>query len=148
MKALLQRVSKASVHVDEKPVSQIGKGLLILLGIVEGDGNAEIGKLAKKCSELRIFEDGKGKMNLSIMDVKGEVLVVSQFTLAADCAKGRRPSFDRAAAPDRVKEQYRLFCVDLATYGIPVREGVFGAKMDVQLTNEGPVTIMLDTAEF
>ncbi len=148
MKALLQRVSKASVHVDGKAVSQIGKGLLILLGVVEGDSNAEIGKLAKKCAELRIFEDGKGKMNLSAMEVKGEALVISQFTLAADCAKGRRPSFDKAAAPDRAREMYRLFCVDLATYGIPVQEGVFGAKMDVALTNDGPVTIMLDTEEL
>lgn len=148
MKALIQRVSEATVHVDGEEVSRIGSGLLILLGIENEDGENEIGRLAKKCAELRIFSDEAGKMNLSVIDVKGEALVVSQFTLSANCKKGRRPSFERAANPDLANEFYEMFCRELSSYGIPVRKGVFAAHMDVKLVNDGPVTIMLDTSEL
>lgn len=148
MKALIQRVSEAAVRVDDEEVSHIGGGLLILLGVENEDGEDEIGRLAKKCADLRIFSDDAGKMNLSVMDIKGEALVVSQFTLSANCKKGRRPSFERAANPDLANELYRIFCRELSSYGIPVREGVFAAHMDVSLVNDGPVTIMLDTNEL
>lgn len=148
MKALLQRVSSASVTVDGREISRIGRGLLIFVGVVNEDGESEVAKLAKKCSELRIFTDSDGKMNLSVMDVKGEALVVSQFTLAANCTKGRRPSFERAANPDIANGFYEKFCDALAALGVPVKRGIFAAHMDAALVNDGPVTIMLDTNEL
>jgi D-tyrosyl-tRNA(Tyr) deacylase len=148
MKALIQRVGEAAVKVDGAEVSRIGKGFLIFLGVENGDGEGEVGKLAKKCAELRIFQDDRGKMNLSVMDIKGEALVVSQFTLSANCKKGRRPSFEKAANPILANEFYKLFCGELASYGIPVKQGVFAAHMDVGLVNDGPVTIMLATDEL
>ena len=148
MRALIQRVSSAEVEVEGKIVSKISKGLLILLGVKPEDSEADISKLAKKCAELRIFEDANGKMNLSVMDVEGKIIVVSQFTLYASCDKGRRPSFDGAARPDFANIMYEKFCEELSTFGIDVGRGVFGAHMDVSLTNDGPVTIMLDSAEL
>ena len=145
MKALIQRVHGAAVTVSGTEISRIGHGLLIFLGISVTDTEEQIGKLAKKCAELRIFQDDQGKMNLSAMDVKGEVLVVSQFTLFANCKKGRRPSFEQAANPELANKLYEIFCDELATYGIAVKKGEFAAMMSVALTNHGPVTIMLDT---
>ncbi len=146
MKALLQRASSASVTVDGRKVSRIGRGLLIFVGVANEDGDGEVTRLAKKCAELRIFEDAEGKMNLSVMDVKGDALVVSQFTLAANCAKGRRPSFERAANPDIAIGFYEKSCDALGALGVPVKKGIFAAHMDVALVNDGPVTIMLDTS--
>lgn len=148
MKALIQRVHGAAVTVSGAEVSRIGHGLLIFLGIANGDSEAQIGKLAKKCAELRIFQDDQGKMNLSVMDMKGEALVVSQFTLYASCKKGRRPSFEGAANPELAHKLYEIFCEELATYDIPVKRGEFAANMNVDLINHGPVTIMLDTDEL
>jgi D-tyrosyl-tRNA(Tyr) deacylase len=147
MRALIQRVSEAAVVVDGKEISRIGQGILVLLGIVNEDSEAQIEKLAKKCAELRIFQDNEGKMNLSVVDVKGEALVVSQFTLAANCKKGRRPSFEKAAGPEIGNKIYEMFCNGLGKY-LSVKRGVFAAHMDVSLTNDGPVTIMLDTNEL
>jgi len=148
MRALLQRVHGASVTVGGTEISRIGHGLLILLGVADGDTEAEIGKLAKKCAELRIFQDEQGKMNLSVMDMKGEALVVSQFTLHANCKKGRRPSFEKSANPELANKLYEIFCDELATYGIGIKRGEFAAMMNVDLINHGPVTIMLDTDEL
>lgn len=148
MRALIQRVHAATVTVSGAEVSRIGHGLLILLGVTDGDSEAEIGKLAKKCAELRIFQDDRGKMNLSVMDTGGEALVVSQFTLYANCKKGRRPSFEQAANPELAHELYVMFCDELSTYGFPVKRGEFAAMMNVDLINHGPVTIMLDTDEL
>jgi D-aminoacyl-tRNA deacylase len=148
MIALLQRVSQAEVRVEGASVGKIDGGLLILLGVLEGDGPAEVELLADKAAKLRIFRDDAGKMNRSLVDVEGAALVVSQFTLAADCRKGRRPSFNKAAAPERATELYELFCQMLRGLGVVVETGRFGAMMDVQLTNDGPVTISLDSEEL
>ncbi|MFA5812138.1 MAG: D-aminoacyl-tRNA deacylase, partial [bacterium] len=146
MKALIQRVSKASVTVDCDEVASIDKGLLIFLGVVKGDTEAEALTLARKCCELRIFEDSVGKMNLSVKDAGGKVLAVSQFTLAADCKKGRRPSFDDAAPPDEANALYERFCEFCRAGGVETSTGRFAAHMQVALTNDGPVTIMLDSS--
>ncbi len=148
MRALLQRVSQASVSVDEKIVGQIGYGLLVLLGVGQGDSEVQVKTLAEKIIYLRIFEDDVGKMNRSLLDVGGEVLVVSQFTLYADTRRGRRPSFTDAAPPAIAESLVEQFKNVLAGYGITVRSGVFGASMSVNLRNEGPVTIMLDSKEL
>ncbi len=148
MRALLQRVSQASVTVDGQPVGQIGQGLLILLGVGQEDGERQVKMLADKIVQLRIFEDDEGKMNRSLLDVQGEALVVSQFTLYADLRRGRRPGFTRAAAPALAIPLYEQFKSILAGYGLTVASGVFGATMSVQLCNEGPVTIWLDSDEL
>jgi len=148
MRALIQRVHDARVTVNGTEVSRIGKGLLIFLGVADGDSEEQIGKLAKKCAELRIFQDDQGKMNLSVIDAKGEALIVSQFTLHANCKKGRRPSFEKSANPELANKLYELFCNEMATYDIGVKRGEFAAMMNVALTNHGPVTIMLDTDEL
>ena len=148
MRALLQRVSHASVTVDGKVVGQIGQGLLVLLGVGQGDSEVQVKTLADKIVYLRIFGDDEGKMNRSLLDVGGEVLVVSQFTLYADVRKGRRPSFTDAAPPSLAEPLVERFKDALATYGLKVEGGVFGAYMEVELINSGPVTIWLDSEEL
>ena len=145
MKALLQRVTRASVTVDGRVVGQIGAGLLILVCAMPDDTEAEVDKLSTKISKLRIFKDDAGKMNLSLRDMGGSALIVSQFTLAADL-RGNRPGFSYAAAPDLAKQLYESFTAKVAALGIPVQNGIFGADMDVSLNNDGPVTIWMDTA--
>ena len=148
MKALIQRVREAAVSVDGEEISRIGPGLLILLGVVRGDAEADAARLAKKCAELRIFSDDAGKMNRSVLEAGGALLVVSQFTLAADCRRGRRPSFDDAALPEEAKALYESFCRMCREEGVDVRQGRFAAMMEVALVGDGPVTILLDTAEL
>ena len=147
MKALVQRVSEASVRVGDREVSSIGPGLLVLLGVVQGDTEADLGYLLRKVSQLRIFEDKEGRMNLSLLDTGGSALVVSQFTLAADCRKGNRPSFTDAEEPSRAEGMYGEFMSGLRALGINVASGEFGKMMKVGLVNDGPVTItiMLDS---
>jgi D-tyrosyl-tRNA(Tyr) deacylase len=144
MRAVVQRVGRAAVSVDGAETSSIGPGLLVLLGVAKGDGDAQALELCRKCVELRIFEDDAGKMNLSLLDVGGEMLVVSQFTLCADTRKGRRPSFAEAAPPDEARRLYALFIEAAAGAGLKVRSGSFGAKMEVALVNRGPVTLILE----
>lgn len=144
MRALLQRVSKASVKVNGQTISSIGKGLLILLGVGHGDGEEQAKFLAEKVANLRVFEDEQGKTNLSILDVKGEAIVVSQFTLYADTRKGRRPSFIDAALPDVAEPLVDRFVDLLRGYGVPSQTGKFGAHMQVEIHNDGPVTIWLE----
>ncbi len=143
MKALLQRVSEASVTVGERAVAEIGPGLLVLLCVEAGDGDAETRYLARKIANLRIFEDQAGKMNRSLLDVGGSALVVSQFTLAADTRRGNRPSYARAAPPEIATDFFERYCESLADLGIPVERGVFAARMAARLVNDGPVTIWL-----
>lgn len=144
MKALIQRVKKASVTIDNKLYSEIGKGLLVLLGVEKDDEKENGDKLAQKISTLRIFEDENDKMNLSVKDVNGEILVVSQFTLCGDCKKGTRPSFDKAAPPEKANELYEDFVSILKAGGFRVKTGKFRAMMDVELINDGPVTFMVE----
>jgi D-tyrosyl-tRNA(Tyr) deacylase len=147
MKALLQRVSSAHVEIAGAMVGRIGKGLLIFLCAVKGDTEQDLDYLVRKVSSLRIFEDDQGKMNRSVMELSGEVLVVSQFTLAASTRKGNRPSFTDAESPEQAKKMYDLFVNRLRDLGIPVRTGTFAAMMQVSLVNDGPVTILLDSRE-
>lgn len=144
MKGLIQRVKRASVTIDGKVYSKINQGILILLGVEKGDNEQNADKLADKLCKLRIFEDEDGKMNKSILDVNGEILIVSQFTLAGDCKKGTRPSFDKAELPQRANELYEYFVDLIKQKNILVGTGVFGAMMDVELVNDGPVTFMLE----
>lgn len=145
MKAVIQRVSRSSVTVEDEVVGAIERGFMILLGVGRGDGKAQADWLANKIAGLRIFEDEQGKMNLSLLDVGGSALVVSQFTLYGDCKKGRRPSFIDAAAPDEADRLYRYFCDRLREAGVHVETGRFQTTMSVALTNEGPVTLILET---
>jgi D-aminoacyl-tRNA deacylase len=144
MRVLVQRVSEASVKVDGQVISQIRKGLVILLGIGHGDGEAQAAYLAEKTANLRIFEDADGMMNLSIVDVKGEAIVVSQFTLYADARKGRRPSFTDAASPEAAEPLVGRFVEILRSYGVATQTGKFRAHMEVEIHNDGPVTIWLE----
>lgn len=145
MRAVLQRVARAQVKVDGQTVGAIGRGLLVLLGVEQGDEAQDAELLAKKSAELRLFEDDAGKMNRSVEDIGGEVLVVSQFTLAADCRKGRRPGFSGAAPPEVANELYEHYVALLRQRGLTVATGQFQAMMQVSLTNDGPVTFLLDS---
>ena len=146
MRVVLQRVRRASVTVDGDRVAEIGLGLLLLVGIGTDDGDREPERVARKIANLRVFADHEGKMNRSLLDVGGEVLVVSQFTLYGDVRKGRRPSWTAAADPGLARERVEAFARALEAMGAPVRTGVFGAHMDVDLLNDGPVTLILDAA--
>ena len=146
MRAVIQRVTSSSVRVEGELIGQIDKGFNILVGVVEGDTDREAELMAAKVSKLRVFEDENGKMNRSILDVDGEVLSISQFTLCADCKKGNRPSFTDSEEPQKANELYEFFCEKLKENGVEkVEKGIFGADMKVSLINDGPVTICLDT---
>lgn len=149
MKAVIQRVTRASVTVEGNITGEIKNGFLVLLGVMDGDTEEEMKLLAKKVFEIRIFEDENGKMNLSLDKIGGEVLVVSQFTLCADLSHGRRPSFINSAPPAIANELYEKFCEELRNLGVSkVAQGVFGAEMAVELLNDGPVTIVMNTDEW
>lgn len=145
MKAVIQRVLKASVEIDGEKVGEIDKGIVLLLGVEKGDDADDASWLMSKIANLRIFEDDSGKMNLSVLDVAGAILAVSQFTLAGNCSKGRRPSFGTAALPDKANILYEFSVAELKRLGCSVATGVFQATMQVSLINDGPVTFVLDT---
>ncbi len=145
MKAVLQRVSRAAVEVDGKVVGSAGRGILVLLGVEKGDTEKDADWMWEKVANLRIFEDEAGKMNLSVLDIGGEILAVSQFTLAGNCGKGRRPSFDSAAPPAEANQLYEYFVTRMRESGVPVQTGIFQANMQVSLVNDGPVTFILES---
>ena len=145
MRAVIQRVKESAVIIDQEVVARIGTGLLVLLGVNRQDVEIDADQLAAKISQLRIFEDAHGKMNLSLIDIGGEMLIVSQFTLCGDCRKGRRPSFIMAAPPDKAEILYKSFISKVEDMGVPVQTGHFGAKMAVSLVNDGPVTLIVET---
>jgi D-tyrosyl-tRNA(Tyr) deacylase len=145
VRAVIQRVSQARVSIASREHSRIGPGILVLLGVEKGDTAEDAAALAKKIVELRIFEDEAGKMNRSVVDAGGEILAVSQFTLLGDCRKGRRPSFDNAAPPDEALVLYEKFVQEVSAMAVPIATGVFQANMDVELTNQGPVTFVLES---
>ena len=148
MKAVVQRVLSANLKVDGKLISGIGRGFVVFLGVGEGDSEEDLNKLMGKISKLRIFEDENGKMNLSIKQVGGEILLVSQFTLYGDCTHGNRPSFIKAEKPERANELYMQGKVIFENEGIPVKTGVFGADMKIDVLNDGPVTIIMDSKDL
>jgi len=145
MRAVVQRVTSAEVRIDGRVSGKIGKGLLVFVGVGQGDGDTDLSYMASKIPELRIFEDASGKFNLSLRDVGGEVLIVSQFTLYGDCRRGRRPSFTDAAEPAAAKNLYEELISKMKGQGIPVQTGEFQARMEVDLINDGPVTLLLDS---
>jgi D-tyrosyl-tRNA(Tyr) deacylase len=145
MRAVIQRVQSASVYVDGQLIGKIGNGLLVFIGVGKGDGENDISFIISKLPDLRIFEDGSGKFNLSLRETKGEILVVSQFTLYGDCSRGRRPSFTEAEEPTAAKSLYERFIFRLKEQGLPVQTGEFQAKMEVHLVNDGPVTLLVDS---
>lgn len=147
MRAVVQRVTRGSVSVGGNMVGAVGPGLVILLGVGEDDNHKDIEYLAEKIANLRIFEDDRGKMNLSLLDTGGEALVVSQFTLYGDCRKGRRPNFGGAASPGKGENYYNLFVEALRSRGIKTATGIFGAYMKVEIINDGPVTLLLDSSK-
>jgi len=144
VRVVVQRVQRASVVVGDETVSDIGPGLVVLIGVAASDSSSECDRLAGKVARLRIFEDDDGRLDRPLVDVAGEAMVVSQFTLVADTRKGNRPSFTDAAAPDLAEPLYERFCEALRELGVPVQSGVFGARMEVSLVNDGPVTVVLD----
>ena len=144
MKLVVQRVKKAKVEVDEKVVGKINKGFLVLIGVTHEDEKEQADYLVKKLCNLRVFEDENGKMNLGLKDIEGELLIVSQFTLYADCSNGNRPSFISAAKPEKANELYEYFCKECEKNNIKVEKGIFGADMKVSLINDGPVTIIIE----
>src|SRR6266404_4974766 len=144
MRAVCQRVTRASVCVSGSTVGEVGPGMCVLLGVARGDGEAQAGRLAGKVAQLRVFEDERGRFARSLLDTGGAALVVPQFTLLADTSKGNRPSFTDAAPPEVAEPLYEGFCDELRALGVPVEQGVFGARMEVELVNDGPVTIILD----
>ena len=146
MRVVVQRVSRASVQVEDRVAGEIGAGLLVLVGVAQRDGDAEADRLAGKVARLRIFENDDGRFDRSLLDTGGAVLAVSQFTLIADTEKGNRPSFAGAAGPGEAERLYERFCASLRDLGLVVRTGVFGARMEVELVNDGPVTIVLEAA--
>lgn len=148
MRAVVQRVSKARVTVEAATVGEIELGLMVLLGVDTDDGKDDVSYLTGKIAHLRIFDDGGGKMNLSVLDVGGSILVVSQFTLLGDCRQGRRPSFSASARPELAEDLYRQFVTGLTELGIPVATGSFGAHMVVEIFNDGPVTMLLDSKKI
>ncbi|MBQ6222085.1 MAG: D-tyrosyl-tRNA(Tyr) deacylase [Solobacterium sp.] len=148
MKIVIQRVSEASVTIDGSVHGKIGKGFLLLVGVTDADDEQTVRKMADKLSKLRIFEDEQGKMNLSLTQVGGEILSVSQFTLLADCRKGNRPSFTGAGSPEHAEKLYLYLNEYLRSLGFTVEEGIFGAEMKVRLLNDGPVTILLDSGQL
>lgn len=147
MKAVIQRVTRASVEVDGRVVGHIGAGLLVLIGVAQGDGEPDAEYMVEKLATMRIFSDQQGKMNLSIGEVGGALLLVSQFTLLADTSRGRRPGFDLAAPPETARLLYEQVAAGLKSRGLRVETGVFGAHMKVELLNDGPVTFILDSPE-
>ena len=147
MKALVQRVSKGSVTIDGKVTGSIGRGFVVLLGVKIGDTEEDARQLAHKTVNLRVFADANDKMNLSIQDIGGQILVISQFTLYADASGGRRPDFTKAAKPADANRLYEYFIKTLGALGVPVKTGIFGAEMEVEVINDGPVTIMLDSRD-
>ena len=148
MKLVVQRVKKAKVEVDKKIVGSIDKGFLVLLGVTHTDNEQIADYLVKKLCNLRVFKDDNDKMNLSIKDINGKLLIVSQFTLYADCSKGNRPAFVNAAKPEIANKLYEYFCNKCKENGIEVQKGIFGANMQVSLLNDGPVTIILEKSSF
>lgn len=147
MRVVVQRVKYSSVSVDGEIVGKIDKGLMVLLGVTHTDGEKEVNWLVNKIKDLRIFEDSEGKMNLGLEDIKGELLVISQFTLYGNCIKGRRPGFTDAARPDLAKPLYEKFLEKCRSFGIKTEAGIFGADMKVELLNDGPVTLVIDTKD-
>jgi D-tyrosyl-tRNA(Tyr) deacylase len=145
MRAVIQRIKESSVRTDNQIIGQTGPGLLVLLGVSQGDSASDADYLVNKIAHLRIFEDKKGKMNRSLVEIGGDMMVVSQFTLLADCRKGRRPSFSEAAAPEEAAELYEYFVKQIRSLGTTVATGRFGAMMEVALINHGPVTIILES---
>ena len=148
MRAIVQRASRAKVTVDNRIVGSIGRGLVVMLGVTEADTEADAEYLADKISELRVFSDADDKMNLALGDVGGAVLAISQFTLYGDCRRGRRPSYTAAARPQKAEELYEYFVRRILEKGFAVETGVFGAMMQVELVNDGPVTLMLDSSKL
>lgn len=148
MRAVIQRVTHASVNVGNETVGSIGKGMLLLLGVGEGDTEDDLKYIAKKSVELRFFEDENEKMNKSVIDINGEMLIISQFTLYGDCRKGRRPSFDEAMEPRAAEELYEKFIDLVGSFGVKTAHGIFGADMKVTLLNDGPVTLLLDSKKI
>ena len=145
MRAVVQRVGEASVKTEQKVIGKIGKGLVVLIAISKNDSMENADKMADKITNLRIFEDSNGKMNLSCLEVSGEILVISQFTLYGDCRKGRRPSYDMAGSPETAEQLYNYFVRKIKEYPLKIETGVFGAMMSVYLVNEGPVTLIIET---
>ncbi len=147
MRAVVQRVTKGSVYVEGSKSGDIGKGLVVLLGVTHDDTEKDVSYMAEKIMNLRIFEDSDGKMNISLLDIKGDILIVSQFTLYGNCKKGNRPSYDKAARPEQAEKLYDAFVEACKGYGVKVKTGVFKAMMMVEIHNDGPVTLIVESKQ-